>query len=101
MIEILCAMLEESEGIVLEDEIETSFYHEPLSRIWSVLANISKENQVQMRVTTQSYEYPRADCTVEDSQFGLEKDAQDSTSCVYTLDEWKTALSYGDTIRIP
>jgi predicted ATPase len=47
-------------GVVAVDEIESGFYYRNMSEIWAGLVNLAEQENVQLVVTTHSYEFLKA-----------------------------------------
>ncbi len=56
LLNIILAILNSSEGIVLIDEIENGLYHKNMVKVWRAIYDIADENNVQVFATTHSDE---------------------------------------------
>ena len=56
LIEIVCAMLNRPNSIILIDEIETGFHYKFLFNLWKIIEKVSIENNIQVFATTHSFE---------------------------------------------
>lgn len=53
---ILLGMVNYPNGVIVIDEIENGLYHETFDEVWHILFELAKENNIQLFITTHSYE---------------------------------------------
>ena len=53
-------LLASSNGLLLIDEIDNGIHHSTLSKVWTIIDSVSRENNTQVVATTHSYEGVRA-----------------------------------------
>jgi AAA15 family ATPase/GTPase len=103
---ILLALIDASSGVLLIDEIENSFHHSILERIWLSIAEFVEMNGTQIFATTHSNECIKAAIHAfgdkEDLGFRLHRlDKKKDSSEIYTFgkDDLKMALDVGLDVR--
>jgi hypothetical protein len=68
-------ILGNSKGTIIVDEFESGFYYRDVPKVWSALIRLCKQEEVQMVVSTHSYEFLQAAAPVLAAD-GIAKDSQ-------------------------
>jgi AAA15 family ATPase/GTPase len=106
LLTLLLSIISSEDGFVMVDEIESGLHFSVMAKVWSAIAQIAREKNVQVFATTHSWECLKA-AHESFSQSGIydfrlhRLDRVDDlvTSTTYDKDMIETALSSGMELR--